>query len=412
MFPRITNGDYVRTAGEAGQAAWRAPGARRWPESGGSAGQQQPRICRADAAPHDGRRPGRGQEGAGCQRRFPVRTARSMDCSSEPGVIAAGLPAASFARRGRAGADRSHRAVPSLRRQLRSLGRHARAAQTVTTFISNAGQASNTVSGSARATAFTTGGNTGGYGLTSVDLPLATLTGSFTPRVEIFRNDATDRPGTRLATLINPATVTQIAGNTFNAPPNTTLTANTPYWLVVSNDAAADGDGIRVKTAGNATAGNATADTGAAMGWSIGNALWKNDIRNASWSASSSRIIFAVKGTAVGGTTNTAATGAPTITGSVRCDAVGEGLFTAVALGNGPRQPHLRHASGGAGPGDAGSGIDTAVVSLSCLRNVGEWAERIGRKHGAPGRLARRLARGHQRAGQRQLTPAPGKNYG
>ena len=48
-----------------------------------------------------------------------------MDCSSEPGVIAAGLPAASFARRGRGGADRSHRAVPSLRRQLRSLGRHA-----------------------------------------------------------------------------------------------------------------------------------------------------------------------------------------------------------------------------------------------------------------------------------------------
>ena len=77
------------------------------------------------AAPHDGRRPGRGQEGAGCQRRFPVITARSMECASEPGVIAAGrLPAASFAGRGRGGADRSHRAVPYLRRQLRSLGRH------------------------------------------------------------------------------------------------------------------------------------------------------------------------------------------------------------------------------------------------------------------------------------------------
>ena len=77
------------------------------------------------AAPHDGRRPGRGQEGAGSQRRFPVITARSMECASEPGVIAAGLPAASFARRSRGGADRSHRAVPYLRRQLRSLGRHA-----------------------------------------------------------------------------------------------------------------------------------------------------------------------------------------------------------------------------------------------------------------------------------------------
>ena len=94
-------------------------------DPGDIAGKQQPRTCRADAAPHDGRRPGRGQEGAGCQRRFPVITARSMECSSEPGVIAAGLPAASFARPGRGGADRSHRAVPSLRRQLRSLGRHA-----------------------------------------------------------------------------------------------------------------------------------------------------------------------------------------------------------------------------------------------------------------------------------------------
>ena len=94
-------------------------------DPGDIAGKQQPQTCRADAAPHDGRRPGRGQEGAGCQRRFPVITARSMECASEPGVIAAGLPAASFARRGRGGADRSHRAVPSLRRQLRSLGRHA-----------------------------------------------------------------------------------------------------------------------------------------------------------------------------------------------------------------------------------------------------------------------------------------------
>ena len=48
-----------------------------------------------------------------------------MECASEPDGIAAGLPAASFARRSRGGADRSHRAAPYLRRQLRSLGRHA-----------------------------------------------------------------------------------------------------------------------------------------------------------------------------------------------------------------------------------------------------------------------------------------------
>ena len=68
-------------------------------DPGDIAGKQQPRTCRADAAPHDGRRPGRGQEGAGCQRRFPVITARSMDCSSEPGVIVAGAGALPGARR-------------------------------------------------------------------------------------------------------------------------------------------------------------------------------------------------------------------------------------------------------------------------------------------------------------------------
>ena len=102
-------------------------------DPGDIAGKKEPRTCRADAAPHDRCRPGRGQEGEGCQRRFPVITARSMECSSEPGVIVARTKprsrrAASFAGRGRGGADRSHRAVPCLRRQLRSLGRHTRAA--------------------------------------------------------------------------------------------------------------------------------------------------------------------------------------------------------------------------------------------------------------------------------------------
>ena len=54
-----------------------------------------------------------------------------MNRSSEPGVIAAGLPAASFVRRGRGGAARSRRAVPYLRRQLRSRSRHARSALTL-----------------------------------------------------------------------------------------------------------------------------------------------------------------------------------------------------------------------------------------------------------------------------------------
>ena len=199
-------------------------------------------------------------------------------------------------------------------------------AQTVTTFISNSAQASgNTAADNPRATAFTTGDNTAGYGLTSVDIFTSSQSGSPNPLVQIVRNSAGDRPGTLHATLINPATVTSDATNTFNAPPNTTLTAETVYWLVVSNDDAENGAGFRIKT------GSETADTGAAMGWSIGAALWKLDIRNVSWSNSSSRIIFAVKGTAAGTTpvTNTAAMGAPTITGTAQ---VGQTL-TAVTTG-------------------------------------------------------------------------------
>ena len=55
--------------------------------------------------------------------------------------------------------------------------------------------------------------------------------------------------------------------------------------------------------------------------------------------------------------------------GSVRC--TGPDRFTGVAVELDGRQPNLHHAAGGAGPGDAGSGIDTAVVSLSCLGNNG-----------------------------------------
>ena len=77
-------------------------------DPGAIAGKQQPRTCRADAAPHDGRRPGRGQEGAGCQRRFPVITARSMECASEPGVIVAGAGALPRARRHCEAGKRTH----------------------------------------------------------------------------------------------------------------------------------------------------------------------------------------------------------------------------------------------------------------------------------------------------------------
>ena len=200
----------------------------------------------------------------------------------------------------------------------------ALAMQTVVTFISNSAQLdANRSSIFIRATAFTTGGNSAGYELSSVDIYVPYFVSSSTiPRVEIYEDSGSD-PGTLHATLNNPSSY-QPSANTFNAPRNTTLRAGTTYWLVTSNSAAANGQNFLVST------GSATADTGSAAGWSIGNARSKTIITDTLWTLTTDRIIFAVKGTATGGTaTNTAAAGAPTITGTAQ---VGQTL-TAVTTG-------------------------------------------------------------------------------
>ena len=204
--------------------------------------------------------------------------------------------------------------------------------QTATTLISNSAQVSTNTSSATRATAFTTGGNSGGYELSSVDLYTGELSDTVTPAVEIYEDNA-GTPGALHATLINPATVAQDSVNTFNAQPNTTLNAGTIYWLVSSNSAAANGRGFRVRTLTDATA-----DTGAAMGWSIGNAAWKSVITD-SWSTTRNRIKFAVKGTVAGGTVNTPATGAPTITGTARVGRTLTAATTGITDANGLASP-------------------------------------------------------------------------
>ena len=168
------------------------------------------------------------------------------------------------------------------------------AAQTVTTFISNTGQTTNFASSFVQATEFTTG--TGTYTLSSVGIfiPFSSLVG--TPAVKIY-GDTGGNPGTTLlATMTNPGTFADNAVHTFTAPANTTLSASTTYWVVTSNSAATNGQGFRV-----GVVGNTTLDTGAAAGWSIGAARLKSDIAATSWTPSSRRIRFAIRGT--GGTT-------------------------------------------------------------------------------------------------------------
>ena len=182
-------------------------------------------------------------------------------------------------------------------------------AQTDTTFISNSDQlASSVLASQIRATAFTTGSNSGGYGLSSVDVYVGIQSGTVTPLVEIYEDNA-GNPGALHATLSNPATVTDSSANTFTAT-NTTLSATTTYWLVTSNSATISnptdpGRGFEVSVIPNTTA-----DTGAATGWSIGNGRFKSGINQAAWANSSNRIIFTIRGT-LGSTTVTNA--APTV---------------------------------------------------------------------------------------------------
>ena len=143
--------------------------------------------------------------------------------------------------------------------------------------------------------------------MSSVGIYLANVPGGgITPVVQVY-GDTSGNPGTLVATMTNPGTFDDDAANTFTAPANTMLSASTTYWLVTTNSAATTGVGFQVRTIANTNL-----DSGTAAGWSIGNARFKSDIANTSWSTSSSRHRFAIRGTA-GTTTNNPPTVANTI---------------------------------------------------------------------------------------------------
>ena len=201
------------------------------------------------------------------------------------------------------------------------------AAQTVT-FISNTGQALDFIpfSSLVRATAFTTG--TGTYTLSGVGILYGPQTGPLTAVVEIY-GDTGGNPGALVATMTTPIATPTETVVTFSAPANTTLSASTTYWLVTSNSATSDGRLFRV-----GTIHNATLDSGTAAGWSLGNVIYKNDIRDTSWSTHHSRHRFQIRGTELT-PPNTPATGAPAISGSPQVGQTLTAATTAIMDANG-----------------------------------------------------------------------------
>ena len=276
-----------------------------------------------------------------------------MDCASEPDGIAAGTEPRS--RRAAVYQDRPappppdgraflcpDPAFPAARaprgpfhqQQVRSLRRHARAAalavfavlalalpaaaQSVTTLVSNAGQSTTSAptGGADRAQAFTTGA--AGATLSSVEIISGDIEGD-DMAVSLCTVDSSGYPTSSCTALTAPSS---FASGTlvFTDPASTTLAATTTYTLLITSPG---GESLRLTN----TSSNAE-ETGAAAGWTIANTYHIKNSANV-WEPGgfTTSFLITIKGTL--STTNTAATGAPTITGTAQ---VGQTL-TAVTTG-------------------------------------------------------------------------------
>ena len=130
--------------------------------------------------------------------------------------------------------------------------------------VSNVGSDLNNINTSLEcATAFTTGSNSSGYPISSVDIRLKKVSRRTT--VVRIREGADTDPGDIVVTLTNPATFKANALNKFTAPSGTVLNPNTTYFLVV-NDGRASSASSNVQLA-YTYSDSQTGETD----WSIGN---------------------------------------------------------------------------------------------------------------------------------------------
>ena len=197
-------------------------------------------------------------------------------------------------------------------------------AQTPITLVSNTGEtAQQSASNTFQAQSFTTGSNAGGYTVSEVQIRLSAVA-TATTSVKFRENNSSNQPGDLVATLTNPASFSTTASlHTFTAPTDTTLAANTTYWITVN-------EGIATRaTYSRTTSDNETGQTG----WSIGdNRFWRS-AESSVWSSSTTPLMLLIKGTLVGGT-NSAPTfddGASTTRSVAENTAAGEAVGAPVA---------------------------------------------------------------------------------
>ena len=137
---------------------------------------------------------------------------------------------------------------------------------------------------------FTTGTDSAGYTLASIDIRVensihSDLTGSGIPTVTIVEATPT---GTVEATLTNPASITANTTDdyTFTAPANTTLSGSTTYYVVMEG-------GIAGFDAARTNSDNE--DSSSQSDWSIDNVSnWRNSSSNGSFSTTASALMIQV----------------------------------------------------------------------------------------------------------------------
>ncbi|MDE0497635.1 MAG: fibronectin type III domain-containing protein, partial [Acidimicrobiaceae bacterium] len=145
-------------------------------------------------------------------------------------------------------------------------------AQTAHTFVANTGQADggSAALGNDYAQAFTTGSNSAGYSLRSVDAEFSAVDSGFSPSAltASIHADSGGSPGSSLGTLTSPASFPVSASDqtlTFTSA-GIDLEASTTYFLVIDMGSAHAVSGLR------STASDSE-DSGASAGWSIGDSV-------------------------------------------------------------------------------------------------------------------------------------------
>ena len=160
---------------------------------------------------------------------------------------------------------------------------------------------------------FTTGSNAKGYVLTQADIGLRVGTGTPQFTVSIWSDAAGNtNPGTKLATLTNPAWQTGDWVAPFTASPALHLAANTKYWVVLDLTASHDTTSHIVWTNSDEE------DAGAEAGWSIADGGRSRAMSGTTWHDRTSSMQMGIHATAVPAeATSPGAPRAPTVqTGS------------------------------------------------------------------------------------------------